>query len=71
RGFDPVRPVGVHVGVGAAAREGEGFGLGIMRERAEEVGGSLEIHSAPGQGTTMRVRVPLRKDGDANEGSIG
>jgi len=71
RGFDPVRPVGVDVGVGAAAREGEGFGLGIMRERAEEMGGSLEIHSAPGQGTTMRVRVPLRKDGDANEGSIG
>ena len=34
------------------------FGLATMRERAEAVGGMLEIESAPGQGTRVRVRVP-------------
>jgi len=29
-----------------------------MRERAEAVGGALEIEAAPGQGTEVRVRVP-------------
>ena len=36
-----------------------GIGLGSMRERAELLGGSLELHSAPGAGTTLSVRVPL------------
>jgi signal transduction histidine kinase len=30
-----------------------------MRERAELVGAELEIRSQPGQGTTVRVSVPL------------
>lgn len=34
------------------------FGLLIMRERAESVGGSLELVSQPGQGTQVIVRVP-------------
>jgi PAS domain S-box-containing protein len=45
RGFDPS-------GVGGA-----GFGLVGMRERAALVGASLEIESAPGQGTTVLVRI--------------
>jgi signal transduction histidine kinase len=36
-----------------------GFGLSGMRERAELVGGELELASAPGGGTTMRLTVPL------------
>jgi PAS domain S-box-containing protein len=35
------------------------FGLRSMRERAASVGGSLEITSAPGLGTHVRVSVPL------------
>ena len=34
------------------------FGLQIMRERAESIGGRLEIHSKPGDGTQLRVSVP-------------
>jgi nitrate/nitrite-specific signal transduction histidine kinase len=34
------------------------FGLEIMRERAESVGGSLEITSQPGHGTRVIVRMP-------------
>lgn len=42
-----------------SSMEGEiRFGLKIIRERAEAVGGQLEIRSAPGQGTTIIVRIP-------------
>jgi PAS domain S-box-containing protein len=34
------------------------FGLKIMRERAEAVGGRLEVRSAPGEGTSIIVRLP-------------
>ena len=34
------------------------FGLKTMRERAENLGGTFEVISAPGQGTCIRVRVP-------------
>jgi signal transduction histidine kinase len=36
-----------------------GFGMSGMRERAELVGGELELAPAPGQGTVMRLTVPL------------
>jgi two-component system sensor histidine kinase UhpB len=36
-----------------------GFGLVGMRERAELVGGVLDIASAPGSGTTLRARIPV------------
>jgi signal transduction histidine kinase len=41
-----------------AAGQSGGMGLTIMRERAEAHGGTLEITSAPGQGTTIAVRLP-------------
>jgi nitrate/nitrite-specific signal transduction histidine kinase len=39
------------------------FGLQTMRERAEAVGGNLEIESRPGQGTRVTVRIPLTGTG--------
>ncbi|HEY5044711.1 MAG TPA: sensor histidine kinase [Solirubrobacteraceae bacterium] len=36
-----------------------GFGMSGMRERAELVGGELELVPAPVKGTTMRLTVPL------------
>lgn len=36
-----------------------GFGLSGMRERAELVGGELDLSSAPGGGATVRLTVPL------------
>ena len=34
------------------------FGLAIMRERAESIGGTLEIDTTPGEGTRVKIRVP-------------
>ena len=36
-----------------------GMGMGNLAERAETIGGTLEIDSQPGSGTTVRVRIPL------------
>ena len=35
-----------------------GFGLRIMRERAEALGGRIDVISAPGKGTIIDVRLP-------------
>jgi signal transduction histidine kinase len=35
------------------------FGLSTMRERAESIGATLTIDSAPGEGTRVRLEVPL------------
>jgi signal transduction histidine kinase len=40
---------------------GQGMGLAGMRERAEHLQGSFSIRSAPHEGTTVSVRVPLRR----------
>lgn len=40
---------------------GQGIGLMGMRERAEHLQGSFAIRSAPQEGTTVSVRVPLHR----------
>jgi PAS domain S-box-containing protein len=37
----------------------KGFGLVSMRERAELLGGHLEVDSTPGQGTAISVTIPM------------
>jgi two-component system sensor histidine kinase UhpB len=46
RGFDPAAPTGR-------------LGMRSMRERAEAAGAAFQVESAPGQGTLVRVGVPL------------
>jgi signal transduction histidine kinase len=46
---------------GAQRRFAGGFGLVGMRERAETLGGSLEIKSGRGKGTSVIARLPLRR----------
>jgi PAS domain S-box-containing protein len=43
----------------AAARRVGAFGLMGMRERALMLGGDVEVRSAPGEGTSVRVRLPI------------
>ena len=35
-----------------------GFGLDGVHARAAEVGGSVQVRSEPGAGTTLRLEVP-------------
>jgi two-component system nitrate/nitrite sensor histidine kinase NarX len=50
RGFDPARP----------RSDGDAHvGLSIMRERAERIGATVTVRSAPGQGTEIALRVPM------------
>ena len=44
-------------------RESECLGLAGMRERAGLLGGSLDMHSKPGGGTRVDVRLPLMGQG--------
>jgi two-component system nitrate/nitrite sensor histidine kinase NarX len=47
-GFDPA--------LVTASLEG-GFGLASMRERVQQIGGTLDVHTAPGKGTRIVVRL--------------
>ncbi len=42
------------------------LGLMGMKERVNLLGGSFVIESAPGEGTTIRVRIPLSEDHDVD-----
>ena len=53
RGFDPM------------VAQGGGVGIVGMRERVAELGGQIEVKSQPGEGTEVRVRVPV---GDGTRG---
>jgi PAS domain S-box-containing protein len=52
-GFDPAA---------LTAAPGDRYGLRFMRERAFELDAELDIDSAPGRGTRVGIRVPLRVD---------
>jgi PAS domain S-box-containing protein len=54
RGFDPTQATG-----------DDHFGLRFMRERAESLGGSLQVNSTLGQGTCVEVEVPLMETNNA------
>ena len=41
------------------SQDSEGHGLSSMRQRAEGIGGQLEMASYPGEGTTIRLELPL------------
>jgi GAF domain-containing protein len=48
-------------GIGGADPEG-GSGLIGLRDRVQALGGSIEVNSRPGEGTTIVVELPLQPD---------
>ncbi|ALE93364.1 histidine kinase [Arthrobacter alpinus] len=55
RGFDPESLANAV----ATRSDGSGFGLKSLAERVSAQNGTLEIESAPGEGTVVAVRLPL------------
>lgn len=38
---------------------GRGVGMDVVRTNIEKIGGSVDLSSRPGQGTTLRIKIPL------------
>ena len=53
-GFDPSAVAGP-----AGRPDGSGYGLKSLQERVAALSGSLDIESAPGEGTVVAIRLPL------------
>jgi signal transduction histidine kinase len=53
KGFDPEACEGPNEGH---------FGLLGIRERAERMGGNAQINSSPGNGTCIRVEIPINQN---------
>lgn len=49
----------------------QGMGIASMQERAMLMGGQLLIASAPGQGTTVRVTIPVNHHGKVGGEDVG
>jgi signal transduction histidine kinase len=44
------------------AKRHKRLGLLGSRERVEMIGGTFEVKSAPGRGTTIRAEIPIARD---------
>lgn len=38
---------------------GRGVGMDVVKTNIERIGGTVDLYSAPGQGTTLKIRIPL------------
>lgn len=38
---------------------GRGVGMDVVKTNVEKIGGTVDVHSKPGEGTTVRVKIPL------------
>src|SRR6266516_6805165 len=54
-----------------AARRAKSVGLLSMRERAELIGGSLQIQSSPGKGSAVTLQLPIEGSASATHGERG
>ena len=61
--FEPF--VTLHDGDVADESRSSGLGLSICRRLVALMGGQVTLHSQPGQGTAVQVRVPLQQPGSA------
>ncbi|MDV8147942.1 sensor histidine kinase [Arthrobacter sp. B10-11] len=53
------RPEAAGAGGGPQRKDGSGYGLQSLRERVAALSGTLDIESAPGEGTVVAIRLPL------------
>ena len=53
-----------------SAADGTGLGLSVIRDLVQNAGGEIQVTSAPGAGTTFRLRLPLQAPGTAENPQI-
>ncbi len=63
-----VQDNGVGIPSPANANHSTGHGLMIMRERAEAVGGTLNVSSTLGKGTRIEASLPFQHNGKVKTG---
>ncbi len=51
---------GFSTAIGVSMISGRGVGMDIVRSNIQELGGSIELHSIEGQGSTFNIRIPVR-----------
>jgi NarL family two-component system sensor histidine kinase LiaS len=56
------------IGFDTQMKKHASYGMVNMEERVNELGGSLNIVSAPGKGTRIEIRVPLMAEGGYTDG---
>jgi len=44
---------------------GRGVGMDVVRSNVERIGGTVELHSRPGQGTALRIKIGMRRRRDS------
>ena len=54
----------------ARARDSYGVGLSVILQLLDQVGGLLEVQSAPGKGTTFWAHFPTRLDASGSDARI-
>lgn len=54
-----------------SAKEGSGLGLAVVRRFTEELGGTVRVRSAPGEGAVFEVRLPVVDPPAAEAGPAG
>ena len=65
-----VRDDGVGFAVDEKTRDETRVGLRIMAERAERIGGTLEVRSTPGGGASIALTLPPQGRADANDAPV-
>ena len=49
---------------------GTGIGLAVVRKLVEHLRGEISVSSTPGEGTTIRLRVPVKRNPEAEDSDV-
>ena len=52
--------------LGFSRTESSGLGLSFVKEKVEQMGGTIDVHSEYGRGTTFEIRMPGEEREDAS-----
>jgi signal transduction histidine kinase len=56
---------------GSTGQENGGYGLQAMRQRVEQIGGTIILESTPGNGTTLAIQIPIIDGGAESDQTSG